>query len=464
MSQQIAENKMGVMPVNKLLISMSVPMMLSMLIQALYNVVDSMFVAQISENALTAVSLAFPIQNLMIAVGTGTGVGVNALLSKSLGEKKFDKVNKTADHAVLLALISFAVFACVGIFGSRAFFEMQTNITEIVDYGTSYMTICCVFSFGLFGQFAFERLLQSTGKTFFTMITQIIGAVINIILDPIMIFGYFGFPEMGVAGAALATVIGQIVACVAAVVINKKKNTEIKMSLKGFRPNAKIIKRIYAVGVPSIIMVSIVSIMNFGMNMILLAFSSTAAAVFGIYFKLQSFVFMPVFGLNNGMVPIVAYNYGARKKERITKTVKLSIIYAVAIMAVGLLIFQLFPNQLLSIFNASDQMLEMGRPALGIISLSFLFAGFGIVSSSVFQALGNGMLSMMVSIVRQLLVVLPVAYLLSLTGNVNAVWWAFPVAEVVSVVLCILFLKKVYKKEIAPLTQEEIGALKEVYS
>ncbi len=464
MPKQVAENKMGVMPVNKLLISMSVPMMLSMLIQALYNVVDSMFVAQVSENALTAVSLAFPIQNLMIAVGTGTGVGINALLSRSLGEKNFKRVNKTANHAVFLALLSFFVFACVGIFCSRAFFEIQTDISEIVDFGTSYMTICCVFSVGLFGQFAFERLLQSTGKTFYTMITQLIGAIINIILDPIMIFGYFGFPEMGVAGAALATVTGQIVACIVAVVINKKKNTEITMSLKKFRPSGKIIKRIYSVGIPSIIMVSISSIMNFGMNVILLAYSSTAAAVFGIYFKLQSFVFMPVFGLNNGMVPIIAYNYGARKKARITKTIKLSIIYAVGIMLIGLLVFQLFPAQLLSIFNASQTMMGIGTTALHIISLSFVCAGFGIVTSSVFQALGNGVLSMVVSIVRQLVVLLPVAYLFSVFGGLDTVWWAFPIAEVAAVVLCILFLKRVYKKEINPLVEEQDAPMQEVYS
>lgn len=464
MPKQVAENKMGVMPVNKLLISMSVPMMLSMLIQALYNVVDSMFVAQVSENALTAVSLAFPIQNLMIAVGTGTGVGINALLSRSLGEKNFKRVNKTANHAVFLAILSFIAFACIGIFCSRAFFEIQTDISEIVDYGSTYMSICCVFSAGLFGQLAFERLLQSTGKTFYTMITQLIGAVINIILDPILIFGYFGFPEMGVAGAALATVTGQIVACIVAAVINKKKNTEITMSLKRFRPDGRIIKRIYAVGIPSIIMVSISSVMNFGMNIILLAYSSTAAAVFGIYFKLQSFIFMPVFGLNNGMVPIIAYNYGARKKARITKTIKLSIIYAVGIMLIGLLVFQLFPTQLLSIFNASETMMGIGTTALHIISLSFACAGFGIVTSSVFQALGNGVLSMIVSIVRQLIVLLPVAYLFSVLGGLDTVWWAFPIAEVAAVVLCILFLKRVYKKEINPIAEEQDAPMQEVYS
>ena len=353
------ENKMGVMPVNRLLISMSVPMMISMLVQALYNIVDSMFVAQISENALTAVSLAFPAQNLMIAVATGTGVGVNALLSKSLGEKNFDRVNKTAGNAVFLAFCSFVVFALLGGFFSRLFFTLQTDIEEIVNYGEQYLIICTVFSFGVFGQVTFERLLQSTGKTIYTMITQGVGAIINIIFDPILIFGYLGFPKMGVAGAAVATVFGQIVAFILAVVLNHFKNPEVRLHVRNFRPRARIIRNIYSVGVPSIIMASIGSVMTFGMNKILIAFTPTATAVFGVYFKLQSFVFMPVFGLNNGMVPIVAYNYGAKKPQRITHTVKLSILYAVGIMFIGLLVFLLLPDKLLAIFNASENMLKI---------------------------------------------------------------------------------------------------------
>ncbi|MGI5958480.1 MAG: MATE family efflux transporter [Massiliimalia sp.] len=447
----IQENKMGVLPVNRLLVSMSVPMVISMLVQALYNIVDSMFVAQISENALTAVSLAFPAQNLMIAVATGTGVGVNALLSKSLGEKNFERANQTADHAAFLGLCSYAVFAVLGICFSRIFFALQTNDAEIIQYGVDYLVICTVLSFGLFGQMTFEKLLQSTGRTFYTMITQGLGAIINIIFDPIFIFGLLGFPKMGVAGAAAATVMGQIIAFILAMFLNHRKNPEIKLDLRHFRPKANIIRAIYAVGVPSIIMASIGSVMTFGMNKILISFTSTATAVFGVYFKLQSFVFMPVFGLNNGMVPIVAYNYGAKKPERIIKTIQLSVIYAVSIMLIGLAIFQIFPTQLLSIFNASENMLSIGIPALRIISLSFLFAGYAVVSSSLFQALGHGMLSLWISVLRQLVVLLPSAFLLAHFGGLGYVWLSFPIAEVASVVICTVFLRHIYQKEIAPM-------------
>lgn len=431
------ENKMGVMPVNKLLMNMSLPMMISMLVQALYNVVDSIFVSRIDENALTAVSMAFPIQSLMIALGAGTGVGVNALLSRSLGEKDYDRVNKAAGNGIFLAGINYLVFLLVGILVTTPFYLSQTKDAQILSYGQQYLTIICCCSFGMYGQFIFERLLQSTGRTFYTMITQSIGAIINIILDPIFIFGYFGVPKMGVAGAAIATVIGQIVAGTIALVINIKKNDEIQLRLKGFRPDGKIIARIYEVGIPSIIMQAIGSVMTYGMNRILIVFSSTAVAVFGVYFKLQSFIFMPVFGLNNGMVPIIAYNYGAGKKDRLIKTLKLSIIYAVGLMLLGVIIFQLFPAPLFALFDASETMLAIGIPALRIISLSFIFAGFCIVCGSLFQALGNGVYSMVVSIARQLLVLLPVAYLLSLSGKVEAVWWAFPIAEIVSLSLTV---------------------------
>ncbi len=388
------ENKMGVMPVNKLLLSMSVPMMISMLVQALYNIVDSIFVAQISENAFTALSLAFPAQTLMIAVATGTGVGINALLSKSLGEKNFERANKTARNGIFLAICGFVVFAILGIFLSRQFFLWQTDVMEIVDYGTQYLSICCICSFGLFIEITMEKLLQSTGRTVLSMTTQMIGAVLNIILDPILIFGWFGLPAMGVAGAAIATVIGQIIAAIIAIILNVKKNQEINISLKGFRPSKKIIKKLYAVGLPSIIMASIGSAMTFMMNKILIAFTTTATAVFGAYFRLQSFIFMPVFGLNNGMVPIVAYNYGARKKDRIIKTIKLSVCYAVSLMLIGLAIFWIFPETLLGFFEASDMMLEIGVPALQTISLSFIFAGFSIITLSVCQALGHGFMGL----------------------------------------------------------------------
>lgn len=443
------ENKMGVMPVNKLLMNMSLPMMISMLVQALYNVVDSIFVSRIDENALTAVSMAFPIQSLMIALGAGTGVGVNALLSRSLGEKDYDRVNKAAGNGIFLAGINYLVFLLVGILVTTPFYLSQTKDAQILSYGQQYLTIICCCSFGMYGQFIFERLLQSTGRTFYTMITQSIGAIINIILDPIFIFGYFGVPKMGVAGAAIATVIGQIVAGTIALVINIKKNDEIQLKLKGFRPDGKIIARIYEVGIPSIIMQAIGSVMTYGMNRILIAFSSTAVAVFGVYFKLQSFIFMPVFGLNNGMVPIIAYNYGAGKKDRLIKTLKLSIIYAVGLMLLGVIIFQLFPAPLFALFDASETMIAIGIPALRIISLSFIFAGFCIVCGSLFQALGNGVYSMVVSIARQLLVLLPVAYLLSLSGKVEAVWWAFPIAEIVSLSLTVFFMFRINRKVIS---------------
>ncbi len=452
-------NKMGVMPVNRLLITMSIPMMISMLVQALYNIVDSIFVAQINENALTAVSLAFPIQNLMIAVGTGTGVGINALLSKSLGEQNHEKASKTANNGVFLGLMSCVIFLIFGLFGTKFFYSTQTDIGQIVEYGQQYVSICCVFSVGLFGQLTFERLLQSTGKTIYTMFTQSLGAIINIILDPILIFGLLGFPKMGVAGAAVATVTGQTVAALLALYFNLKKNHEITLSAKTFKPDGAIIKAIYSVGVPSMIMIAIGSIMTYGINRILLTFTATATAVFGIYFKLQSFVFMPVFGLNNGMVPILAYNYGARNTQRMTKTIKLSVIYAVSIMALGFMVFQIFPHELLTWFNASENMLSIGVPALRIISISFLFAGYCILVTSVFQALGNGLKSLIVSVLRQLVVLLPAAYLLSLTGFVNAVWWAFPIAEIASVISCTVFLKRIYDEKIRPIDETNCTAV-----
>jgi len=449
------ENKMGVMPINKLIISMSLPMIISMLVQALYNIIDSMFVAQISEHALTAVSLAFPAQNLMIAVATGTGVGINASLSRSLGEKHFDRANQIADHAIFLAFCSYLAFAFFGIFFAETFFRMQTDIPEIIEYGTSYLRICTIFSLGLFLEITFERLMQSTGKTFYTMIVQGVGAICNIILDPIFIFGLFGMPKLGVTGAAVATVSGQIIAAIIGVALNRAKNTEIKLSLRNFRPNRAIIGQIYSVGIPSIIMASIGSIMTFGMNKILIGFSSTATAVFGVYFKLQSFIFMPVFGLNNGTVPIMAYNFGAKKPDRIIQTLKLAILYAVSIMTIGFAAFQLIPDKLLMIFNASELMLEIGVPALKIISLSFMFAGYGIACSSMFQALGHGMMSLWMSVVRQLVVLLPFAFIMSKIGGLNSVWFAFPFAELFSVALGTVFLSTIYKKQIKPLKELE---------
>ena len=450
----VRENKMGVLPINKLLLGMAVPIMISMLVQALYNVVDSYFVSKISEDALNAVSLAFPVQNLMIAVGTGTGVGINALLSKSLGEKKQDRANATAINGLFLAVMSGFAFLLFGLCFSRVFFTMQTDVEAILNHGQNYLFICCCFSVGVFLQITFERLLQATGRTVLSMVTQLTGAIINILLDPILIFGLFGLPRLEVAGAALATVIGQLCSACLALFLNRRFNHDIQIHFKGFRPDKKIISTIYSVGIPSIIMASIGSVMVFGMNKILISFTTTATAVFGVYFKLQSFVLMPVFGLNNGMVPIVAYNYGAQKPDRIIKTIKLAIFYAVCIMICGILVFQIFAPQLMSIFQSeesSPEFLTLGCLALRIISLNFIFAGFNIVCASLFQSLGHGVLSLIMSVVRQLVVLLPVAFILSRVGGLNAVWWAFPAAELSALIMAVLFLRRVYRKEIKPL-------------
>lgn len=445
------ENKMGVMPIPKLLFTMSLPIILSMLVQALYNIVDSMFVARLNENALTAVSLTFPIQNLIIAVASGTGVGINSLLSRNLGEKNYEAADRAASNGLFLGFMSSLAFAVLGGLCSGVFFHIQTTDLQIVRYGTQYMRIITICSIGIFLQVTCERLLQATGKTFYAMITQGTGAIINIILDPILIFGLFGFPRLEVAGAAVATIIGQMIAAAMALLFNITKNKDIHIHLKGFRPNRTVILNIYTVGIPSIIMMSIGSVMTFGMNKILLMFSSTAAAVFGVYFKLQSFIFMPIFGLNNGMIPIIAFNYGARQKKRILHTIWLSICTAVTIMLFGLVLFQCFPDVMLRMFDASDRMFEIGIPALRIISLSFIFAGFCIVSGSVFQALGNGMYSLIVSVARQLCVILPVAYLFARLFGLNQVWWAIPIAELVSVVLSAWFLRRIYLQKVNPL-------------
>lgn len=451
------ENKMGVMPINKLLLSMSLPMMVSMLVQALYNVVDSIFVSQINEYALRAVSLAFPVQSLMIAVSVGTAVGINAFLSKTLGEKNFEKANKVAVNGIFIELMSYILFALIGIFVSRPFFASQTDILEVREYGVTYLTICCTVGIGIFMQTCFERLLQATGKTFYTMITQGVGAIVNLILDPILIFGYFGMPKMGVAGAAIATVIGQIVAACLAVFFNFKFNHELHISFRKFRPDGHLILNIYKVGAPSIVVQAIGSVMTYGMNLILASFGA-AQTVFGIYYKLQSFIFMPVFGLNNGMVPIIAYNYGAGKRERVIATMKTAIKYGVSIMLVGLLIMEIFPRQLIGLFNATPELIEIGVPALRTICLSFVFAGFCIVVGSVFQALGNGIYSMIVSVARQMCVLLPVAYLLSLSGNVNLIWLSFPIAELMSVAMSAFFLRKIYKNVISHIGEAHAGA------
>ena len=445
------ENKMGVMPVGRLLVNMALPMIASMLVQALYNVVDSIYVAQLSENALTAVSMAYPVQNLMIGFSTGIGVGMNALLSKSLGSRAYGQANQAAGNGLVLSAVCCGLFMLFGLFGADDFFRIQTDIPEIRDGGTAYLTICTLFSFGIFGEILFERLLQATGRTMLSMVTQGVGALLNIVLDPLFIFGGLGIPAMGVAGAAVATVIGQIVAFFLAMLLHWKKNPEVRLSLAAIRPRWQITRPILSVGVPSVLMVAVGSLMTFTMNRILNGFSSTAVAVFGAYFKLQSFVFMPVFGLNNAMVAIVAFNYGARKPDRLKKTVLLSCIVGTGFMLLGFGAFQLAPELLLSMFNPTGHFLDIGGQALGVISLGFLVAGVCVVLCAVFQALGNGLYATIVSVARQLLLLLPAAYLLSLTGQLDLVWWAFPLAEIVSIGVTVALFVRIYRKKLKPL-------------
>ena len=443
------ENKMGTMPIPQLLISMSLPMMISMLVQALYNIVDSIFVAQISESALTAVSLAFPVQSLMIAVSAGTCVGMNALLSRSLGERKQEMADKTAMNGAFLALMGALAFFLVGLLFARPYFYSQTaGNTEIAELGTQYLRIVTMCSIGIFMEMCFERIMQSTGRTMLSMFTQLTGAIFNIIFDPILIFGLFGFPALGIRGAAIATVLGQCIAGAFAIILNQKKNPDVHLSLSGFRPEGHVIKNIYVVGIPSIVMQSIVSVMTFGLNKILITLSETAVSVLGVYFKLQSFVFMPVFGLNNGFIPIVAYNYGARNKKRIMETIRVGVTIAVVIMLAGLAVFHLYTRELLLLFNASDHMLEIGIPALRIISLSFVFAGYCIILGSAFQALGNGVYSLINSVCRQLLCILPLAWLFARLWGLQALWYSWLVAELISVTLSTILFRKIYKKKL----------------
>ena len=445
------ENKMGTMPVGKLLISMALPMVFSMLVQALYNVVDSIYVSQISESAVTALSLAFPVQNMQIAFSVGLGVGINSLLSKSLGEKNQENANKTAGNGAVLMLIVAAVFMLFGVFGVRPYYEMQSTVTETVEGGIVYTRICSLFTLGLFIQILFERLLQSTGRTVYTMYTQIAGAVTNIILDPILIHGRFGLPAMGIAGAAWATVIGQWVGMFLGLYLNVKHNPEIRFARRYFVPDRKILQAILSVGIPSIIMNGIGSVMNFAMNQILQGFTETATGVFGIYFKLQSFFFMPLFGISGATISIIAYNYGARKPQRIVKTLKVAGSVSVGIMVVGLLVFQIVPDLLLGLFNPSDAFLVMGRSALRTISWCFPFAAVCLVLSACFQAMGNGIYSTAVSLCRQMAALLPAAYLLSLTGEVNNVWLSYPIAEVVGCGVTLFFFLRIYRLKIKPL-------------
>ncbi len=447
----LRENKMGVMPVGKLLANMALPMILSMLVQALYNVVDSIYVSQISESAVTALSLAFPVQNLQIGFAVGIGVGVNSLLSKSLGQRDQEAANRAAGNGMILMFIVTVVFMLFGIFGVRPYYEMQSNVAETVEGGIAYSRICCLMTLGIFMEILGERLLQATGRTMHTMITQTLGAVINIILDPILIHGWFGLPAMGVAGAAWATVIGQWAAAMLALYFNEKHNPDVQFGWRYAKLEAKTVRQILTVGVPSIIMNGIGSFMNFGMNQILQGFTETATSVFGIYFKLQSFFFMPLFGINNATISIIAFNYGARQPKRITKTLKLACGAALVLMISGFLAFQFLPDLLLGLFNPSDTFLEIGRVALRTISWSFPVAAVCISLGASFQALGNGMYSTITSLCRQMFVLLPAAYLLSLSGNVHLVWLAYPIAEVVSGAATAYFFRRIYRQKIKPL-------------
>lgn len=452
--ETLRENRMGTEHIPSLLMKMALPMMLSMLVQALYNVVDSIFVAKISEDALTALSVAFPLQNLMIAFAVGLGVGINSLLSRALGEQDGQKANTAAGNGLFLELCAALLFVFIGLVLGPAFVRSQTSSAIVADHGITYVRICIGAGAFCFISIFYERMLQATGKTHLAMIGQLVGALINIVFDPILIFGLLGFPKLGVAGAAIATVFGQFCGAMVSLAIHQKKNREIRITLSGLRPRSFTVRTILSVGIPSIIMGSIGSVMTYCVNRILDGFSSTAVAVFGVYFKLQSFFFMPVFGLNNAMVPLIAYNYGARRPARMKQTVRWAVIYACSIMAVGLLLMQLMPDVFLRLFDASDDMLRIGVPALRTISLAFVGAGYAIVLSSTFQALGKGLYSMFVSIARQLVVLVPVAWLLSRTGQLSAVWWAFPIAEIMSALVSTLFLLHLKKTLLLPLEQQ----------
>ena len=454
--ENVKENKMGTMPINKLIINMSLPMMASMLVQALYNIVDSIYVSQIHQDALTALNLCFPIQMLVMAFGNGMAIGVNALVSRALGEKNKERADRVAMNGVFLAMLSAVVFLLFGLFLVKPYFAIQnTDTQQIKDFGIQYLTINCCLSVALYSQIIFERLLQSTGKTFYSMITQGVGAITNIILDPILIFGLLGMPKLGVRGAAIATVFGQCLAAVLGIIFNIVKNKEITLKLKNLRPDIRIIGNIYSIGLPSIIMMAIGSVMNAALNHILLGFSDTADTVFGAYYKIQSFFFMPVFGLNGSVVPIIGYNFGAGKRKRLLDAVKLGVVYAEFFMVLGLLAFEFVPNVLLMIFKPSEEMMSLGVTAFRIIGIHFPIAGVCIIVGTVFQALNHGVYSTWISVARQLLALLPAAYLLSLTGNVNMVWFSFPIAEAVSLAMTLIFFSKVYKKTIVNIPNNE---------
>jgi len=455
---RLQENKMGVMPVGKLLFQMALPVIISMMVQALYNVVDSIYVSRISESAVTALSLAFPVQNIQIGFATGIGVGVNSLLSKSLGEGNREAANRAAGNGVFLVCIATVLFMLFGFLGVKPYFAVQSEVAETVQNGIDYTSICCIFTMGVFVQVLCERLLQASGRTVFTMITQGTGAVVNILLDPVFIFGveFLGIPAMGISGAAIATVIGQWAGAVLGVFLNLKYNPDVQFSFDCFKPRKAAIVPILTVGIPSIIMVGIGSVMNFCMNQILQGFHETATGVFGIYYKLQSFFFMPLFGINNATISIVAFNYGARNPKRITATLLRACLTASGFMLAGLLAFQLLPQMLLGIFNPSDEFMRIGVSALRIISIHFPLAAICISLGASFQALGDGIYSTITSLCRQMFALLPAAYLLSLTGKVDNVWWSFPIAEVVSLAVTLYFFARIFRRKVKPLYSGQV--------
>ena len=460
-SNQLPDNKMRTMPIGKLLFTMALPLAISMLVQAFYNVVDSIYVSRISESAVTALSLAFPIQNLQIGCATGIAVGMNSLLSKSLGEGNRDRANRAAGNGIVLMLVLVVGFMIFGAVGARPYYEMQSDVAATVNVGTAYTSICCLLTLGIFVEILGERLLQASGRTIYTLFTQGAGAVLNIILDPIFIFGFepLGIKPMGIAGAAVATVIGQWVAAIMAVIFNLTRNPDVAFGLRYLKPDKYVVRKILTVGIPSMIMMAIGSVMTFCMNQIFQGFKSygeTATAVFGVYFKLQSFFLMPLFGINNASISIIAYNYGARQPGRITKTLKLGLCSAMVIMLLGVTVFQTVPHVLMGIFsgeNTGENFMKLGISALRIVSLHFPIAAVGIALGASFQALGNGIYSTITSLGRQLIALVPAAYLLSLSGSVDAVWWSFPIAEVVSMLLSLFFFARIYRKKIKPMFQ-----------
>ena len=452
-NNNIKENKMGTMPVRKLLLSMSWPSILSMTIQAFYNIVDSIFVSYTGEAGLTAITLIFPMQMLMISVGVGTAIGVNSLIARRLGARRFDEANMAASNGFKLSFVNWGAFAVFGIFFSNWFMSVFSKDSYIVSAGSSYLRIVLIISVFLFIDITVEKILQSTGNMVTPMLAALVGQVVNIALDPILIFGLLGAPKLGVTGAAVATVIGQACECVWILIVLFRKDHAVKITIGGKPFNKKILKEIYVVGAPSMVMQSIASVMQFGMNIILAGFSSTAVAVMGVYGRLQSFAFMPCFGLNQGMMPIIGFNYGARDKERIKKAFKEALKVSVTIMVCGLIIFQLFPHQLMALFNASEKMFQIGVPALRAISWCFLPASFGIICGGFFSATGHGFISLWGSMLRQLVGILPLAVLFAHIGGLSLVWWAFPAAEIIGFVYSAVMIKRLYDREIDTLVK-----------